>query len=197
MWQVMLATISWGSGRNQRRPLISFPYTFSPFLTITLQRCPSAEGDTEAKATQVTELEAIPQKTNQGQWCPSHAPSHRRSDRRPVSKETQAPASRPSHISKIRFHIYLSNFYEWGLRWTSQGRREEKKTGIYLRLTSQLEAEWEEATLFKSCSTWRCFLNKIVMVTVSGLNEPLTMTSHEFTISHTFFFLPHLFAFLS
>lgn len=92
MWKMVLATISWGSGRNQILPLIFFPYTFSPFLTITLQRCPSADGDTEAKATKVTELEAILQKNNQSQRCPSHTPSHkRREDRRSVSKETQAP----------------------------------------------------------------------------------------------------------
>lgn len=51
-----------------------FKYTFSPFLTTTLQKRPSAEGDTEAEAPQVTELETTPQEPNQGRRCLSQMP---------------------------------------------------------------------------------------------------------------------------
>lgn len=93
-----------------------FSYTFSPFLPITLWRCPSAEGNTEAEATQVTELETAPHEPNQVGGVPHicHAAGVGRS---PDSEETRphsephtsppSPSSPPLYISEIQFQRHL------------------------------------------------------------------------------------------
>lgn len=66
------------------------PYTFSPFLTVTLQKRPSAEGNTEAEATQVTGLETTPKSLTKVRDV-SHRCHAAGVGRRAISKETQAP----------------------------------------------------------------------------------------------------------
>lgn len=147
---MVLATVSWGPGKNQIvTGLCSPPHTHSLHpSTITLLRCPSAERDTEAEVAQATEQEdPLPKRLTKVSDVP-HVCHTVGGDRTPASKETQATGSHKllllprlvSPLAKVKFNptdVYLpSSFHVGGLLTMPQGRCEEKNTGLHLRPAS-------------------------------------------------------------